>query len=74
MLQRLMDSFPVFRDAFDPDDLPLAFIITRDAHLAESRASRRRQLSSPPAPSSSRPPASSRPRRRPGRRMPTSDA
>jgi hypothetical protein len=50
-LQMLMSSFPNLRDAFDPDDLPVEFILKRDSHL-EPVASRVLSVSSA-APSTS---------------------
>src|SRR5688572_8839493 len=32
-LQLLMGAFPDLQDAFDADELPLAFILKRDSHL-----------------------------------------
>lgn len=37
-LQMLMGVFPDLRDAFDADDLPLAFILKRDSRLMEPDA------------------------------------
>jgi hypothetical protein len=34
-LSLLMVSFPDFQDAFDADELPLAFILRRDSRLSE---------------------------------------
>ena len=34
----LMGSFPDLQDAFDADDLPLAFILRRDSRLTEASA------------------------------------
>ena len=69
----LMGAFPDLHDAFDADDLPLAFILRRDARLTEARAE----------PSKAFPPRankpvrqrtmSSRPQSRGGRRKQTSD-
>ena len=36
--QLLMGSFPDLRDAFDEDELPLAFILERDSRLTEASA------------------------------------
>lgn len=35
-LHLLMGSFPDLHDAFDPDELPLAFILRRDAGLMKA--------------------------------------
>jgi hypothetical protein len=48
-LGMLMDAFPDLRDAFDPDELPLEFILKRDSqaepvHAAEHRGGRRKQI------------------------------
>lgn len=37
-LQLLMGAFPDLRDAFDADELPLAFILRRDSRLTARRA------------------------------------
>ena len=69
----LMVSFPDLRDAFDADELPLAFILRRDSRSAETGAELRR-TSSPRADDSVRPRAMSP--RTPGRgngRKQTSD-
>jgi len=34
----LMSAFPDLHDAFDPDELPLAFTLWRDSRLADGRA------------------------------------
>jgi hypothetical protein len=34
-LQLLLGSFPDLQDAFDPDELPLEFILRRDSQLTE---------------------------------------
>ena len=36
-LHMLMASFPDLHDAFDPDELPIAFIIRRDSRLTDVR-------------------------------------
>ncbi len=38
----LVDMFPDLRDAFDPDELPVDFLIARGASSASSTAPRRR--------------------------------
>jgi hypothetical protein len=49
----LMGSFPDLRDAFDDDDLPIAFILERDSPLAGAGAKPPQALS-PTAKTSSR--------------------
>lgn len=44
-LHMLMGVFPDLRDAFDADDLPLAFILKRDSRLMEPDAGPRRPSS-----------------------------
>ena len=44
-LQMLLGTFPSLRDAFDADELPLAFILQRDSQRAESAATPRRRFS-----------------------------
>lgn len=41
----LMGCFPDLRDAFDDDELPLAFILKRDARLTEASAWPRQAVS-----------------------------
>jgi hypothetical protein len=41
----LMGSFPDLHDAFDPDELPLAFILRRDSRLTEASAGPRKIFS-----------------------------
>lgn len=41
----LMPSFPDLHDAFDPDELPLAFIVRRDSRLLEGRLERSKPFS-----------------------------
>lgn len=36
--QLLMGAFPDLHDAFDPDELPLAFILKRDSRLTQADA------------------------------------
>lgn len=42
-LDVLLGSFPDLRDAFDADELPVSFIVTRDARRADARAVRRQK-------------------------------
>lgn len=45
-LRLLLDLFPDLADSFDPDELPISYILTRDARDAESEAAtRQRRLS-----------------------------
>jgi hypothetical protein len=37
-LDLLLKLFPDLRDSFDPDELPVSFIVKRDGGLAESEA------------------------------------
>ena len=37
-IHMLTSAFPDLHDAFDPDELPLAFILWRDSRQAEGRA------------------------------------
>jgi hypothetical protein len=41
----LMGSFPDLRDAFDADELPLAFILRRDSRLTRASAGPRQTFS-----------------------------
>jgi hypothetical protein len=41
----LLVSFPHLRDAFDKDELPISFILKRDADRRNAKASRRRKMS-----------------------------
>jgi hypothetical protein len=69
----LMVSFPDLRDAFDPDELPLPFILRRDSRLTEASAEPR-QTSSPCANNPGRPRTmSSRTQSRGARRKQMSD-
>jgi hypothetical protein len=43
-LHLLVGSFPDLRDAFDADELPLAFIIRRDSRLMKASPQRRERL------------------------------
>jgi hypothetical protein len=42
--QLLMAAFPDLHDAFDPDELPLAFILERDSRLTRADAEPSRRL------------------------------
>jgi hypothetical protein len=46
-LHLLVGSFPDLRDAFDPDELPLAFILRRDSGLMNASAQRPERLALP---------------------------
>jgi hypothetical protein len=37
-VELLLDLFPDLRDAYDSDELPVSFIVKRDARRAEARA------------------------------------
>jgi hypothetical protein len=53
-MHMLMGAFPDLRDAFDPDELPVAFIVKRDAARAGREFKRPKRLSARPRkPSSS---------------------
>jgi hypothetical protein len=41
----LLSSFPHLRDAFDKDELPISFILKRDADRRNAKAGRRRKMS-----------------------------
>jgi hypothetical protein len=69
----LMGSFPDLRDAFDPDELPLAFILRRDSRLTKASARPRRTSSRRSNNSVARGTMSSRTQSRGGRRKQTSD-
>lgn len=43
-LHLLMGSFPDLHDAFDADELPLAFILRRDSRLLKASPQRRERL------------------------------
>jgi hypothetical protein len=73
-LQLLMGSFPDLQDAFDADELPLAFILKRDSHPTEPDERRRMRSSSRPKSSLSRQTTSSRTHHLAGRRKSMSDA
>jgi hypothetical protein len=45
-LNLLLVSFPDLRDAFDPDELPVSYIVARDGRRAAARAAAQR---TPPA-------------------------
>jgi hypothetical protein len=40
-LELLLDLFPHLRDSYDADELPVSFILKRDAGRSKSRAARR---------------------------------
>ena len=41
----LINSFPHLRDAFDKDQLPISFVLKRDADRRNAKAGRRRKMS-----------------------------
>jgi hypothetical protein len=49
-LRLLTASFPDLHDAFDPNDLPLAFILRRDSRLTENSAETSKPFSPRPNP------------------------
>ena len=53
-LKFLLDMFPHLRDSYDPDELPVAFIMKRDATRARARAGRRGTPPRKPAPTARR--------------------
>jgi hypothetical protein len=69
----LIGSFPDLHDAFDADELPLAFILRRDSRLTEARAESSRTFSERANNSVRRRPMSSRRHSRGGRRKQMSD-
>jgi len=44
-LNVLLSAFPDLRDAFDADELPVSFIVTRDARRARTKPIRRKPMS-----------------------------
>jgi hypothetical protein len=68
----LIGSFPDLRDAFDADELPLAFILRRDSRLTEASAGPR-QTFPPHGNNSVRRRTMSRTHSRAGRRKQMSD-
>jgi hypothetical protein len=42
-LNILLSAFPDLRDAFDADELPVSFILSRDARRARTKTRRRQQ-------------------------------
>lgn len=42
-LKFLLDMFPHLRDSYDPDELPVKFILKRDAARSKTRTARRRK-------------------------------
>ena len=69
----LMGSFPALHDAFDADELPIAFILRRDSRLTEASAESRRTFSPCASNSVRRRTMSFRRHRRGGRRKQISD-
>jgi len=41
----LIELFPHLKDSFDRDELPISFIVKRDARLTKGNVARRRRLS-----------------------------
>ena len=41
-LKFLLEMFPHLRDSYDPDELPVSFILKRDARRSKVKAARRR--------------------------------
>jgi hypothetical protein len=73
-LRMVMTAFPDLRDAFDADELPLAFILRRDSRLTKASAGPRQTFSPRPNDSARRrTTSSSRIHSRGGRRKQTSD-
>ena len=46
-LELLVDLFPHLRDSYDADELPVSFIVKRDAGRSKARATRRRRPTRP---------------------------
>jgi hypothetical protein len=44
-IRMLVVSFPDLRDAFDADELPIAFILKRDSHRSEAKLRERKASS-----------------------------
>ena len=42
-LKFLLDMFPHLRDSYDPDELPVKFILKRDSNRSKTRIARRRK-------------------------------
>jgi hypothetical protein len=42
-LTLLIDLFPHLRDSYDPDELPVSFILKRDAGRSKARSARRKK-------------------------------
>ena len=42
-LKFLLDMFPHLRDSYDPDELPVKFILKRDSGRSKTRTARRRK-------------------------------
>ena len=42
-LKFLLDMFPHLRDSYDPDELPVKFILKRDSSRSKTKAARRRK-------------------------------
>jgi hypothetical protein len=43
-LKFLLDMFPHLRDSYDPDELPVSFILKRDARRSKIKTARRRKV------------------------------
>ena len=72
-LHLLMGSFPDLHDAFDADELPLAFILRRDSRLMKGSPEPREQFSPRPNDPVRRRTTPSRAQSRRGRRKQMSD-
>jgi hypothetical protein len=46
-LKFLLDMFPHLRDSYDPDELPVKFILKRDAARSKGKPARRRKQPGP---------------------------
>jgi hypothetical protein len=53
-LKFLLDMFPHLRDSYDPDELPVSFIMKRDATKSRARTGRRGTPPRKPAPTARR--------------------
>jgi hypothetical protein len=71
--QVLVGSFPDLHDAFDPDDLPLAFILRRDSRLPQGSVEPSMPFSARPDDAVRRQTRSSRTARHRDRRKQTPD-
>ena len=72
-LQLLVGSFPDLRDAFDADELPLAFILRRNSRLMKASPPQRERLPLPAHDTVRRRTMRSRTQNRRGRRKLMSD-